>query len=279
MEKFHGKRDVGSSRIRGHNLVKYWDEADLYKYGENPDVMIYQKVYTTFDYDFQKHFEGIQILDVCDPDWKDTPDIYIKQTMDLMEAVVTPTESLQKYLQQMTDTPVRVIKDRFDMEEFPIPKVHKGPAETVGWFGYAHNADTIKFAVPSLENRGLRLLVISNEDPAAYRWANDSKAYEAMYESHKFEHPQAYIDFQAADIAIFPGGLRPFDDFKSDNKAIISWLCGVPVARDADELDSLLTDEARNKAVSQQYDKLKKEYDCRRSVEEYKELIKELSGN
>ena len=49
-EKMHGKKNIGSTRIRVTNLLKYWPEASIYKYGEKPDVMIFQKVYIQGEY-------------------------------------------------------------------------------------------------------------------------------------------------------------------------------------------------------------------------------------
>lgn len=277
--QYHGKSDAGSTRIRALNLIKYWDEAELYQYGEKPDVMIYQKVYTTYDYKFQKHFKGIQILDVCDPDWKDSPDIFIKETLESMDAVVVPTQAMHDFLKQLTDKPIKIIKDRFDMNEFPKPKVHKEEAKIVVWYGYAHNAESIRFAIPSLENRGLRLLVVSNEDPACYRWATDSEAFKSKYTYKKFNHPQAYNEIQKADVCIMMPGHRPLDIFKSENKTVQAELLGVPVVTNAEQLDSLINAEARNEHVEQNYAKLKAEYDVHKSISEYKELIKELSEN
>ena len=51
-ESFHGKKNIGSTNIRVHQLIKHWEEAELYKYGQNPDVMIFQKVYWLPDYRF-----------------------------------------------------------------------------------------------------------------------------------------------------------------------------------------------------------------------------------
>lgn len=275
-EMYHAKKDVGSTRLRAHNLIKNWEGSGLYKYGENPDVMIYQKVYTTYEYKFQQHFEGLQILDICDPDWTQSPDIFIKETMDAMDAVVVPTQAMKDYLEQMTATPVRVIKDRFDLTEFPKPKVHTGDAKTVVWFGYAHNAESIRFAVPSIEKRDMKLVVVSNEDPACWRWANAPDAFQKDYTYVKYTHPYAYEDIQHADLALLMTGLRPLDMFKSENKTVISQLLGVPVVSTADELDALMTAEARNKHIKTIYDKLKQEYDVLQSVKEYKELIKEI---
>lgn len=275
-EMYHGKRDVGSSRIRAHNLIKYWDEASLYQYGEKADVMIYQKVYMTYDYKYQKSFKGIQILDVCDPDWKDSPDIFIKETLDTMDAVVVPTQAMYDYLVQMTDTPVKIIKDRFDLAEFPVPKKHTKKLETVVWFGYAHNAESIKFAVPSFEKRGLSLVVVSNEDPACYRWAENQNDYRDKYTYIKYDNPKAYEDIQLGDVCVMMPGVRPLDVFKSENKKVISELCGVPIATNAEELDKLIEPEARNERIDTIYAKLKQDYDCKKSVEEYKELIREI---
>ena len=63
--KFHGKKSAGSTNIRVNQVIKYWPEADNYKYGEKADVMIYQKVYWLPDWRYQEHFDGIQILDIC----------------------------------------------------------------------------------------------------------------------------------------------------------------------------------------------------------------------
>lgn len=276
-EQFHNKKHIGSTRIRVHNLIKYWREADLYRYGDKADVLIFQKVYMTYDYRLHEHYPFIKILDVCDTDWLNNVDVHIKETFDAVDAITCPTEVFAQYLRTFTDTPVRVIKDRFDLSEFPPLKKHAGETKKVVWYGYAHNAESIKFAVPSFEKRGLDLIIVSNEDPVCYRWANSPKTYIEKYKYIKFNHPDAYKQIQQADVCVLPIGFRPTDSFKSENKTIISQLLGVPVARDADELDALITAEARTKAISDIYDTIRKEYDCKKSVEEFKQLIKELS--
>lgn len=276
MEQFHNKKDVGSTRIRVHNLIKHWPEAALYRYGEKADVMIFQKVYCTYDYKFPAHYPGVRILDVCDVDWKDTPDIYIKETIDAMDAVVVPTDSMRQLIAGMTDTPVHVIKDRFDLSEFPERKRHKGMAKHAAWFGYSHNAELLKFAVASLEKRGMRLTVISNDDPAAWRWADDPEAFQDLYTYVKYDQATVYSELQKADLVILPKGYRPEDKFKSENKTVIAQLLGLPVAQDAEELDQLATARARNYVIDEIYDALYEEYNCRKSVEEYHQLIKDL---
>lgn len=276
--QYHGKRDIGSTRIRVDNLIKHWTEADHYKYGDKADVLIYQKIYASYNYKLPLTYPGIKILDMCDPDFKDSPDIFIKQTMDAMNAVIVPTEAFKTFLEQMTDTPIYVVKDRFDLSEFPKKKEHTEKTKTVVWFGYAHNSQALKLAMPSIENRGLKLHVVSNSDFMPYRMCIDSQSYaEKMYSFAKYSHPDAYTEIQKGDICVLPINNRPFDVFKSENKTVISQLLGVPVAYNAEELDALLEPEARTDYIDTIYDKIIEEYDCKRSVEEYKEIINKIS--
>lgn len=276
--QYHNKPNTGSTKIRAENLIKYWPEAALYRYGDKADVMVFQKVYCTYDYKFIKHFKGLKILDVCDIEWHNSVDIYIKETLDNIDAVVVPTEPLRGLLQQMTAAPVKIIKDRFDLEEFPAPKTHTGNLKKAVWFGYSHNAELLRFAVPSLEARNIELIVISNEDPTAYKWANDPQNYIGKYTFIKYEQQNIYDNLQLADVCVLPKGYRPEDKYKSENKTIIAQLCGLPVVQDAAELTELETAKSRDKYISDIYDNIKTEYDCRKSVEQYKELIDEIQS-
>lgn len=278
-EAYHGKRGIGSTRIRVHNLIKYWDEAELYQYGEKPDVLIYQKVYATHDYTLPLKFPAIKILDVCDPDFKDSPDIRFVDTLNAMDAIVVPTETYKTFLQQMTKTPIYIVKDRFDFAEFPEPITHTKPAGTVSWFGYSHNAGTLKLAMPSIERRNLSLRVISDGDPQPYKMCMDSVGYkERFYTYKKYTHPEAYKEIQKADICVLPPGNRPMDIFKSENKTIIANLLGLPVAHNAEDLDKYLNPQARTDWFNNNYANIRAEYDCKKSVEQYKEIINEIAN-
>lgn len=120
---FHGKpQPVGSDFIRAYQLIKHWPEAEIYKYGENPDVLIFNKIFCSPDYKFPAHFENIKILDICDPMWLDNYDVV--ETCNAMDAVTCPTENLAKFIRQFRDN-VHVVKDRFDLDAIPKPKKHK----------------------------------------------------------------------------------------------------------------------------------------------------------
>lgn len=273
-EQIHNKKNIGSTRIRVHNLLKYWPEAGVYQYGEKPDVLIFQKAYVTQDNKFPALYNGgKKILDICDPDWLDGA--LIRQTIDGVDAVTCSSQDLVDFLSQMTDKPVRLIRDRFDISEFPKPKVHSGTLKRVGWFGYSHNAETLKFAIPSLLSRHLVLRVIADSDPEAWRWAGDD-TYKDKYEYHKHRPDSLYKLLQECDVIVFPKGTRPVDRFKSENKTTIARLLGLPVVETAEELDTLVKPEARNDYVKKWYEKTKKDFDVKLSVKEYKKLIDEL---
>lgn len=277
---FHGKNPpAGSTIIRVNQLLKYWPEAGLYKFGERPDVLLFQKVYVTPDYRFPINYPGIKILDICDPDHLDG--VLLKATVDAMHAVTCPTEHMAQFIRQLTDKPVVVIPDRYDLDNFPVPREHTESAKKVVWFGYRHNAETLKPAMDLINRCGLSLLVVSDDDPMPWQWLPRMEGESFRYERYEFvkhsnDYKEVHAQLQRADFAVLPKGGRPVDKFKSDNKATRSILCGLPVAFDADEVRSLIDPAARRKFLEEQYQKTKESYDVRRSVEQYKDLIKKL---
>lgn len=273
-EQFHGKRGVGSTRLRIHQLIKYWPEFELYKYGEDMDVMIFQKVYMTPDYRWPEHLNCVKILDICDPDWLDGS--CVKEMIDVMNGVTCPTESLAEFLRQLTDKPVKVIPDRHDLDGLPVLKEHKSDKPSLVWFGYEHNAELLKFAVPTIEKLGLDFTVISNHDPQMFRWADDPETFKPHYHYIKFDSDNLIKELRKHDIAVLPQGNRPKDRFKSNNRTIICHLAGLPVAQDGDELRSFLDPAVRNKEAEKNYEIAKKDYNVEKSVTEMKEFIEEL---
>lgn len=279
-ESFHAKRNIGSTKIRVRNLIKYWPEAGLYKYGEKPDVLIFQKVYVCKSpagkYALHETFDGIKILDICDPDWKH-PSNWIVSTVKAVDAVVTSSQGLADFIKQFSDKPVRVIKDRFDLTEFPNKRKHKGKGKNLVWFGYSHNAELLRGVVFHAKKRNLKLTVISDLDPHVWDVIGD----ESFFKNYKFikYDEDAYENIQKHDICVLPKGSRPEDRFKSENKTTIARLLGLPVATTPEHLDKYQDPDERNKEVDKWYNKTKDEYNVIRSIEEYKELINEIKSN
>lgn len=278
-ESFHGKKNIGSTHIRVHQLIKYWPQADIYKFGENPDVLIFQKVYVTPDYRFPEHFKGKKILDICDADWM--TGMCIKETIDCMDAVTCPTEALATFLRQLTDKPIVVIPDRYDLETFPPEKDHVEDAKTVVWFGYRHNADLLRPAMNMIEQLGLNLIVIADDDPMAWQWIDRHKADKYRHEKYTFKKHSSdpltvHIDLQDADYALLPKGHRAVDKFKSNNKTTRAILAGLPVAHDANDMKNFMHATARSAFMKDMYNTIRYEYDVKRSIEQYNDLIKSL---
>lgn len=273
---FHNKRPpVGSTYIRMIQMQKYWFELKQYRYGDNPDVLIFQKVYCTSDYKYPAQFENIKILDICDPDW--LAGYSIRETVDAVDAITCPTERLAEFIRQLTDKPIVVIPDRFDLEKIPEPKKHEGKAKTAVWFGYSHNADALKYAVNTLFTNGIKLIVISNDNPSAWRWTDES--YKSQYKFIKYKEDTIYKDLQKADFALLPLNSRPEDEFKSNNRTIKANLAGLPVVTDKESLERFISPVERQKWLDGNIDTIRAEYDIRRSVEQYQNLIKKLKNS
>ncbi len=279
--QFHNKvPPAGSTHIRVMQLLKYWEEAELYKYGENPDVLIFQKVYMAQDYKFPLHFKGIKILDMCDPDWLDGMS-GIKATIDAMDAVTVSSPGLLKFVKQLTDKPVVHIADRFDLSPLPKPKRHSETAKTVVWFGYRHNAETLRFAMPLINELGLNLVMIADDDPMAWQWIPEQLGEDFRRNRYKFlkhREESLYTDLQRGDFCVLPYGTRPIDPFKSNNKTIRAVLAGLPVAHDADQVNSFMHPGVRRDYMETHYQKTLEEYDVKKSVEEYKALIDKIKS-
>lgn len=272
--RYHGKESVqGSTFLRMQQMEKYWPDFKLYNYGENPDTLIFQKVYITPDYRFPAHFEGIKILDICDPDWFD--DCAIVETCNYMDAVTCPTENLATFLRQFHNN-VHVIPDRFDIENLPEPKKHDEPAKTVAWFGYSHNSILLKPAMNMIEKLHLNLIVISDDDPIPDRWGTRKR--QDFYTFVKYKEETFYEELQKADFAVLPEGMRPVDHFKSNNKTIKANLAGLPVAKNSDDVNLYMDAKERRSWIDNNYAKIKKEYDIRKSVNDYRRIISEIAN-
>lgn len=273
--QFHNKNPIaGSTHIRIRQLMKYWPEFMSYRYGEKTDVMIFQKVYCSADYKFPVTCKGIKILDICDPDWMQGM-TGIVETIQAMNAITCPTEAIADFIKQITDIPIVAIPDRFDVEVLPTKKRHEGKAATVVWFGYSHNAELLRPALATIQKMGLKLLVISEDDPMLNRWIDPK-----LYEYRKYNEETIYTDLQEADYAILPQGSRPVDRFKSNNKTIKANLAGLPVAKDLEDIERYADPTERQAFVDKHYDTLHTSYDVRRSVEQYQHLIRRLQhGN
>lgn len=265
---------TGSARIRAGNLIKYELDFELFKTGRKYDAVVFQKYYW---YDYARLYDGIKILDICDPDWLvGGKDLEIVRMIEDMDGVVANTEATAKYIRKLTDKPVIVVEDRHDIAEMKERKIHKGRAKSVVWFGYSHNSQVLRPYIPKLVEEGLDLIIIADKHVTI---SGHQYSYFKNHE-HFVKWPAKMSDVNKemlkADFALLPKSRRPFDQYKSNNKTTHCLAIGLPVAVWGDDIDRFLNEEERIKETEESYDIIRDKYDCRRSADEYRDFINHL---
>jgi glycosyltransferase involved in cell wall biosynthesis len=279
-ELYHNRKKgtTGSSMIRGSWLLNHWKEAKLFKIAEKYDAIIFQKVYF---HPFLDNYKGIKILDMCDPDWLQEG-IKVKETIDKCDAVTVSSEELRKFLSKITDKPVVFIPDRVDLNKFKEQKIHKDKAQNVIWFGYSQNQTAVDSALMSIKRLGLKLTVISDMPyhPSITIEGIDNDWIMENVKNIKYDQETAYKEIiHNGDIVINPKLEEGKFKYKSDNKTVISWALGMPVATNSEELQRFINEDERKKESEKRLLEVKEKYDVKLSVEQYKELINEISNN
>ena len=293
-EMFHGRKDLGSSRIRGHWLVKNWKEAKLFKQGEKYDVVIYQKAYFI---EHAKVFKGIKILDICDPDWLHWA-YRTKEMIEEVDVITTSTEPLAIALRQFTDKPVICVPDRIDLEEHKLQKKHEGKAKSVVWFGYSTGFPMVDTALKAIEDLGLNLIIISDQSyllpmnyvkPEIQQGMTEKEQERVLLEQDKKEHwieltnykwspDTVNADIIRGDMVINPKIKTGKWKFKSNNKTLTAKALGMPVANSLEDLEFLLDEKNRIKTAEDGLIEVKEKWNIKQSVVEMKSIIKTLQN-
>lgn len=263
------KGTVGSSRIRGEWLAKYWDEAEMYQIGERYEVIIFQKVYWQV---FLEEFKGIKILDLCDPDL--LQGVKLVELMSHCDACTVSTKALARLVRMcIKDKPVVVIPDRIDFSAHPTPKKkHFGRLKEAVWFGYSHNFDVIKPCITPLRNKKVRLRVISNKP---------FKHADKNFVLKNWNTDVVHEELIKSDIAIMPAYKTKMGgrfSFKSNNKTLTCWALGIPVATEITDIERFMGFKARKAEADVKLKLVKEKYDIRKSVEQYKQLINDIKN-
>ena len=266
-EQFRGQKNLGSSKIRAEWVIKRWDEAEEFVQGQKYDAVIYQKAYFI---DHAKLFKGVKIFDICDPDFL-TWGYRTKEMIDLCDAVTTSTEPLAESIRAFTDKPVVCIPDRVNLEEIKKKKYHKGDAKWVVWFGYSTNFDMVKPVVHILKRLKLNLMIIS-DGGFSLGLGNDT----IELKNYPFNWQTVYDDIMEGDIVINPQGKKGKWKYKSNNKTLLAWSLGMPVAHELDDLKKFISEEERRKEQVLRYKELQEKWDVKYSIDEYKKLIDSL---
>jgi hypothetical protein len=275
-EKFNWRPfgSIGSSMIRARWLAEKWDEASEWKHGDKFDAIILQKCYWM---DMVKDFQGVKILDMCDPDWMRGQDTSCRlvEISQYIDAITCSTDALTNVIKGIIKhIPVITIPDRINMDYFTVPKKHTEVAKSAVWFGYFHKANQLlNHVMPSLKKRNLSLYVVSNSE---FIPDND---YGVEISNIMWTPNNAFMDIQSGDFVINPGS--PFGDprFKSNNKTLIAKALGMPVANTAEDMDRFIDPKEREKESIKGLEEVKKYWDISRSIQQYKDLIVEIQKN
>jgi hypothetical protein len=270
-EQWHSTVDIGSSRIRGSWIAENWAEAELFVIGRKYSVVIFQKAYWL---DFAMQFGGIKILDVCDPDFLDwnSPCIAMANRCD---AVTASTQALATMISRYTKTPCYCIPDRlhpFLLDAAKTVQPSFGTARTVGWFGYSSNYPSLDWAIPDLMQHGIDKLVVISRPETPYELpAHALGKIELVFVAWNYD---ALLEqLSAVDIVI--NYKRDYGkwQYKSNNKSVLSWALGIPVAHSPGELEALLPRQAREAEAARRLKQVRAEYNVSQTVEDLRRII------
>lgn len=266
-EDFWQRKNIGSSRIRGHWVIKYLNriegvEAENFVQGKQYDVLVFQKVYWK---EMAKEFKGLRIFDACDPDWLDGAEMV--SMLKNIDIVTVSSLKLKEDIEKFTDKPVYYIPDREDLEILPPVKQHdiNKEAEKVVWFGYNGNFEVLDPVIDSLVSMGLKLKVISDG-----RYEN----FDLKVENVKWNIETVDKEIQEADIALLPKMNKGRFAYKSDNKKTHALALGVPVAENLADLKRLMSGKARQEEIENKAKTVRDDYNVERSAKELVEIIK-----
>lgn len=274
-EQFHGRKNIGGSRLRVHWPIERWKDAgpdigdaELFRFGQQYDVMVYQKVY---NFAHAENFNGIKILDLCDPDWLE-PAYPIKRMIEACDAITCSSEKLAAAVAEFAgNKPVWFIPDCvLDPEKGPMKK-HEGELKTVAWYGYAENFPALNTALTAIVKRGLKLIVVAT---SPFTPPPSIKGLE--FENYPWGPDTWVEDFMRADVVINPKLSTGRFAYKSDNKTIQAWAVGMPVAEFDKDFERLADPEVRNKEGEEKRKWVIENRDVRVQVKMLKEVILEI---
>ena len=262
-------KDSGSIRLRAEWVCRHWDGAEVYDGSQRfagYDLYVFQKAYLVartqqWILDVARWRDAGQCrlaFDLCDPDFLDSEhERRMSYMLPHFDFAVATTEPIAEYLARWL--PAYVIPDRVDVEEIAGIAPQHRPTDTqeprLVWAGYDRNVAALDLLRPIIEELGLEVKVLAVAQPIPFR--------------DFWQHLLAY------DILLNPlpddGQFR----YKSDNKTLIAWTLGLPVARTAQELRELCDSEWRRVESLTRWVEVRTEWNIERSVVQWQEIAGE----
>lgn len=261
-------RAVGSTQLRVDGIVNNAADFKIWKNGHKYDNLIFQKVYWK---EMMEAFAGPKILDLCDPDWLAGP-LNIIETGSLADAITCSSENLTELLKSyFPEKIVCHVPDRLDFRLFPIAKENRNmPVKRLVWFGFIHNAhETLKVMEPVIRSHRLELTLISDKP-----YSQNDLVLKLQPRHIPYNQVTAFQLIQNHDIVLNPRSTKAIYKYKSNNKSIISWKLGLPVAETAEDLIRLLDYHQRKEQVDEKQQLVEQEYNVLKSAEQYRSIIR-----
>lgn len=267
---------IGSSRIRGTWLVNNWPDAEIFEIGKKYDAIIFQKAYFLR---LMKAYDGIKILDLCDPDWMSGRPV--AECIQHCDAVTCSSKALVDFVKNLTDKPVVYIEDRVDMSVHAQKKEHKGEATGAVWFGYHNNQELLDGVLPTIKRLGLTLTVISDM-PYVYR--GSTQGVDEAWAKHNIvnvRYDQKSINegiIHNGDFVLNPQPRHGKYRFKSMNKTLISWALGMPVAKDVAHVERFMHEDHRRQEAEKRLEEVRNVWSVEIASNNTRRLSRESLG-
>ena len=266
---YYNQTPIASTDLRAEPIIKRYPDFEKFIHGKKYDNLIFQ---SSFWKEMAMLFAGPKIIDVCDPDW-------LKYELDIVEqarhvdAVTCSSEGLKDLVKSyFPDKIVEHVPDRFDFSLFPKPHgLHRGKARKAIWFGFTHNAcETLPQLAPAIRKYGLELLIVAN---APYSQKDEISALNSRFV--RYEHYSSKEHIAESDILLNPRSNRASFRYKSNNKSVVAWKLGVPVAVTGDDIARLMDPDERNREV-EKHAFVGEEYNIEKSVQQYRDIIRRI---
>jgi hypothetical protein len=260
------QNSIASTDLRVEPIVKHHPDFEKFIHGKKYDNIIFQQ---TFWPPMAMSFQGPKIIDLCDPTW-------LKNNMNFVElghhihAIACSSDTMRDLVQSyFPDKIVEHVPDRFEFSLFPKPHgLHQGKAKKAIWFGYTHNAhETLPQLAPAIKKFGLELLIIGNVP-----YSNEDEILALNPSFIKYEHDSSRQHIAKTDMVLNPRSDRAFFRYKSNNKSVVAWKLGVPVAVTNDDIARFMGPDERNKEIEKRAF-VEMEYDIEKSAQQYREIV------
>ena len=266
----HTQRTAGSTFLRVDRLIANDVGFEKWVHGKKYDNLIFQKAYWL---QMMKLFKGPKILDLCDPDWIEFQ-VNIRELGDHVHAITCSSDELTQLVRTyFPDKIVEHVPDRLDDSLFPTPRAqHHGTAKKAVWFGFTYNAkETLPQLVPAIKENNLHLTIIANM-PYTY----DDAVLKLQPEFILYNQQTVYEQIKHFDIVLNPKSNKAFFKYKSNNKSLIGWKLGLPVATTCEEIIKLLDPAERNNEVKKMRQIVNEEYLIGKSARQYRDIFRRI---